>query len=436
MRSGFSFDVVTRLDGTSARAGVLRTPHGNVQTPVFCPVGTVAAVKTLDASDLEAAGVSMILANTYHLTLRPGADRIQQFGGLHAFMAWPGPIFTDSGGFQAFSLGFAKEHGVGKIGGVFPGEEKMNTPGNAGARCAASRAIRSAARTCDLGRMAHIDEDGVTFRSHLDGSLHCFTPENSMSIQQKLGADIVVAFDECTSPLSDHDYTRDAMARTHRWAARCIKVHGPDRPQALLGVIQGGAFEDLRRESTRCIASMPFDGFAIGGSLGKRKADMHAVLDWTVPGLPEGAFRHLLGIGDVDDLFECVQRGIDSFDCVIPTRLARHGTVLVEPDSPSPITEPSAAEKGSRRRFRLNIHNARFADDGAPLDEKCDCPACRRYSRAYIRHLFVAKEILGIRLASLHNVWFIQRLVRRIRKSILEGTFLALKEEWLGSAAC
>ncbi len=374
-----------------------------METPVYCPVGTVASVKALDCSELEAAGAQMILANTYHLMLRPGADRVARLGGLHHFMAWPHPTFTDSGGFQAFSLGFAKEHGVGKIGGVFTGP-------------AAPVPRRE---TNELGRMATIDENGVTFRSHIDCSTHRLTPEISIGLQQKLGADIIVAFDECTSPLSDHEYTRRAMERTHRWAERCLAAHPVRVPQALLGIVQGGAYEDLRRKSTQVIASMPFDGIAIGGSLGKTKTDMHHVLEWTIPELPDAKFRHLLGIGDVDDLFECVERGVDSFDCVIPTRFARHGTAFVRP------------QFATKRRFRINLRNATWAEDSRPIEPDCGCPACVRYSRAYIHHLFVAEEILGFRLATIHNIWFMQRLMEEIRQSIREGTFRTLKQTWL-----
>ena len=407
MRDGFSFEVETRLEGTWARTGVLRTPHGEVRTPVYCPVGTAATVKALDGDELEAAGAQMLLANTYHLLLRPGPERVRALGGLHDFMSWRRPLFTDSGGFQAFSLGYAKEHGVGKIGSIFPGSEqpRPSTYGGPGV---------------EYTRMARIDEDGVTFRSHLDGSSHRLNPEISIGIQQKLGADIIVAFDECTSPLSDHAYTQRAMERTHRWAARCIAAHGPEHHQALLGIVQGGAYEDLRRVSTEVIASMPFDGFAVGGSLGKDKSEMHQVLEWTIPGLPDGRFRHLLGIGDVDDLFECVARGIDSFDCVIPTRFARHGTIFVGP------------EHATKRRFRININNAQYGADQRPIEPGCACPACRRYTRAYIHHLFRAGELLGIRLATVHNVWFMQRLMEQIRAAIIDGTFVAMKQAWLG----
>jgi queuine tRNA-ribosyltransferase/7-cyano-7-deazaguanine tRNA-ribosyltransferase len=420
MREGFSFSIEARDPRSRARAGRLQTPHGEVLTPVFCPVGTVATVKTLAPEDLEAAGATLVLANTYHLLLRPGPDLIDRLGGLHGFTTWQRPMMTDSGGFQAFSLGFAREHGVGKIGGgsIFPDDPNTGagTPGTTAPKPKPG---------ADLGRLAKIDEEGVTFKSFVDGTRHRLTPETSIGIQHKLGADFIVAFDECTSPMSDHDYTRRAMERTHRWAQRCLDYHAKaaTRNQALLGIVQGGAYDDLRDESTRFIASLPFDGFCVGGSLGKTKQDMHHVLDLTVPGLPDLAPRHLLGIGDIDDLFEATERGIDSFDCVIPTRFARHGTCFVSP----PLGEP-------RNRFRLSIWNARYHEDRGPIDPLCDCPVCKRFSRAYLRHLFQANELLGPRLASLHNIWFTQSLMRKIRQSIIDGSFAALKRAWLGVA--
>ncbi|MBM3461703.1 MAG: tRNA guanosine(34) transglycosylase Tgt [Armatimonadetes bacterium] len=408
MRAGFSFEVLAVDSATSARVGLLRTPHGDVETPVFCPVGTAATVKSVSVDELEATGATLCLANTYHLMLRPGADRMERLGGLHQFMQWPRPLMTDSGGFQAFSLGLAREHGVSKIGGVFPEEPSQ-----------AKKSGPTARKGTDKGKLATVDDDGVTFRSFIDGSMHRLNPEISIGLQQKLGADLIVAFDECTSPLSDHEYTREAMERTHRWAVRSLQAHPPDRPQALMGIVQGGAYEDLRRASTRYIASLPFDAFCVGGSLGKNKSEMHQVLDWSVPDLPTDRFRHLLGIGDVDDMFESVQRGIDSFDCVLPTRFARHGNLLLTP----PLGRPA-------NRFRLNVWNARHAEDPSPVDPSCGCPLCTRYSRAYLRHLFQAQELLGIRLASVHNLWFMQDLMRKMRASIRTATFASLKAEW------
>lgn len=409
----FTFEVEKRLPGTRARAGRLHTPHGVVETPAFLPVGTLATIKSLTPDELVSLGAQAILANTYHLWIRPGEDLIARFGGLHRFMHWPGPIMTDSGGFQAFSLGFAIEHGVGKIGGVFPGE----TP--------EVRGGRPSPRGSE--KLATIDEDGVTFRSHLDGTLLKLTPEKSIQIQRQLGADLILAFDECTSPMSSYEYTREAMERTHRWAVRSLEEHqrAPflhGYPQGLYGIIQGGEYRDLRARAIEFMAGRPFQGFAIGGSLGKTKRDMHNVLDWTIPGLPDDRARHLLGIGEFDDLFEGVERGVDTFDCVIPTRLARTAQAYVYPENPS------------GRRWRINLRNARYREDAAPLEEACDCYTCSKYSRAYIRHLFLAEELLAYRLVSLHNVHFIVKLSRAIRDSVLDGTFPALKARWLGNA--
>ena len=390
--TAFAFRIEARLPGTPARAGVVVTPHGEVHTPAFMPVGTLATVKGLTPDDLLDLGVEVVLANTYHLYLRPGPDLVADLGGLHGFMAWPGPIVTDSGGYQVFSLGFALEHGVGKIAKMFPGE--MAPP---------KQPVRR--------RLTRIDEDGVVFASHLDGSTHRLTPEKSVEIQEKLGADVILSFDECTSPLSPYEYTRQALERTHRWAIRCLDAkRRPD--QALFGVVQGGAFRDLREESARFVGSLPFSGIAVGGSLGKTKADMHQILEWTVPILPEDRPRHLLGIGEPEDLFECVERGVDLFDCVTPTRLGRHGVLHTS-------------------EGRLSIRNSAFRADPRPPEPGCQCYTCRRFSLAYLRHLFVAEELLGYRLATVHNLHFIVSLVRSIRQSLLDGAFPQLKAAFL-----
>jgi queuine tRNA-ribosyltransferase len=386
------FDVLGQLG--AARVGRIETPHGTVDTPAFFPVGTQATVKTLTPDDVLAIGAQGILANTYHLFLRPGADLIEQLGGLHRFMAWPKTIMTDSGGYQAFSLGFALEHGVGKIAKMFPGA--MDAP---------ARPSRK--------KLARITEEGVEFASYLDGSRQMLTPESSIKIQQQLGADLILAFDECTSPLSDYDYTRAAMERTHRWAMRCLDAWTTTN-QGLYGIVQGGAYHDLRDQSARFIGGLPFFGMAIGGSLGRSKKDMHDVLEWTIPLLPAERPRHLLGIGEPEDLFECVERGIDTFDCVAPTRLARHGGLY------------SASG-------RINIRKATYREDLAPIEEGCTCYTCQNFSRAYLRHLFVADEILGYRLATIHNLHFILALMERIRRSIVDGTFLDLKHDFLAS---
>ena len=369
----------------TARSGVLHTPHGDVHTPVLCPVATQATVKSLDPEELRQVGAEVVLANAYHLYLRPGVDVVAHFGGLHRFMAWDGPMLTDSGGWQVFSLGFGIEHGVGKIAGIFPDEDQPRQR-----------------QRGQKPRLTKIDEDGVTFTSHIDGSTHRFTPEVSIAIQEKLGADLILAFDECTSPLHDERYTAQALERTHRWARRCVDARSRS-DQGLLGIVQGGRFENLRRESAGFIAGLGFDGFAIGGSLGRTKDDMRAILEWTNPLLPADRPRHLLGVGEPEDIFDAVERGIDSFDCVAPTRHARHG-LLYTPDG------------------RLMIHNARFSDDFTPLDADCGCYTCSNFTRAYLRHLFVSDELLGYRLATIHNLTFILGLVANIRAGIEDGS--------------
>jgi tRNA-guanine transglycosylase len=377
-----------------ARSGVLHTPHGDIRTPAFIPVGTQAAIKGVTPDELREAGADALLANTYHLFLRPGAELIAQLGGLHRFMAWDGPIFTDSGGYQVFSLGFGLEHGIGKQIGMFPDEP---TDGLGGPRKPGQRP-----------KLTRVDDDGVGFTSHIDGSRHRLTPASSIQIQEQLGADIILAFDEPTSPLHDERYTAQAMERTHRWAAQCLQSRTRS-DQALYGIVQGGAFANLRRASADVIGGLPFDGFAIGGSLGRTKRDMDHVLAWSVPSLPESAPRHMLGIGEPDDLFTCVKRGIDTFDCVAPTRHARHGVLY------------TAAG-------RMNIVAAKFRDDDRPVEAGCACYTCRDFSRAYLCHLFRARELLAYTLASIHNLHAILGLMESIRGAIADGNLSALEE--------
>ena len=361
----FTFELIKRDSQTTGRVGVMRTPHGEIPTPVFAPVGTQATVKTLSPHELADLGATLILANTYHLYLRPGAEIVAELGGLHRFMGWPGPILTDSGGFQVFSLQ-------------------------------------------DLRR---VGDEGVLFRSHLDGSEHFFSPEKVIQIQELLGADIILALDECPDPF-DRDYNAAALQRTHRWAERCLAAH-TRRDQALFGIVQGGIFPDLRRESARFLASLNFPGYAIGGlSVGESKETMNEMLNITVPLLPEDKPRHLLGVGSPEDLFEGVARGIDIFDCALPTRLARNGTVLT-------------------RKGRLNLRNAEFARDARPIEEGCGCYTCQHFSRAYLRHLIKAGEILGLRLSSLHNVYFMVHLMAEIRQSLQDGSFASQREKFL-----
>lgn len=363
----FSFTLLTEDAHTHARAGVIHTPHGDIPTPVFAPVGTQATVKTLTPADLQELGATLILSNTYHLYLRPGADLVAEFGGLHYFMKWPGPILTDSGGFQIFSL-----EGLRKI-----------------------------------------DEEGVTFRSHIDGSYHRFTPEKAIEIQEKLGADIIMAFDECPPP-QDYNYNVAALNRTHRWAERC-KVAQTRADQALYGIVQGGVFADLRTQSAEFLAGLDFRGYAIGGlSVGETKAEMHAMLDILHPLLPRHKPRYLMGVGSPEDLFEGVARGVDQFDCVLPTRIARHGAVFTP-------------------QGRVSLRNARFAKDPNPIQPDCQCYTCRTFSLAYLRHLLIAEEILALRLTTLHNLHFMIETMRRIRQSILEGTFVEYKDKFLST---
>jgi len=363
----FGFELLKRDPHSQARVGVIHTPHGQIPTPVFAPVGTQATVKAVSPQELRELGTSLILANTYHLYLRPGPDIIADLGGLHRFMGWDGPLMTDSGGFQVFSL----------------------------------------------AHLRAVDMTGVTFRSHLDGSEHLFTPEKVIEIQEKLGADIILCLDECPEPL-DYDYNVQALERTHNWAERCKRAH-TRHDQALFGIVQGGTFADLRRKSAEFIVSLDFPGYAIGGlSVGEPKELMHEMLEVTVPLLPEDKPRHLLGVGSPEDIFEGVARGIDIFDCALPTRIARNGALFI-------------------RTGRLNIRNARYADDPSPIEEGCDCYTCRHFSRAYLRHLILANEILGLRLTTLHNLHFMLNLMREIREAILAGTFAALKEKFLAN---
>jgi queuine tRNA-ribosyltransferase len=359
----FEFEILASQG--SARAGVFHTQHGDLETPVFAPVGTQATVKTLTPAQLEELGASLVLANTYHLYLRPGDELVAKLGGLHEFMQWPRPMLTDSGGFQVFSLAQTRK----------------------------------------------IDNDGVTFKSHIDGSTHHFTPEKSIQIQENLGADIIMAFDECSDP-NDHTYSRIAMERTHRWAERSLAARTRN-DQALFGIIQGGVNPDLRVASTQFITSLPFQGIAIGGlSVGETKVEMHATLDLISPLLVKNKPRYLMGVGTPEDLINGIARGIDIFDCVLPTRLARHNAAF--------------SSEG-----RLNLMNLTFAQDKRPIDEACTCYTCRTFTRAYLRHLIVAKELLAGTLLSIHNLHALIQLVSDIRESIMDSSFESKIPSWL-----
>jgi queuine tRNA-ribosyltransferase len=397
MSHPISFTIEKKLKhphGTSlGRAGVLSTPHGEIKTPAFVAVGTKATVKSLTPEQVRELGAQVVLANTYHLYLEPGDERIAQAGGLHAFMHWSGPTMTDSGGFQAFSLGAAFGKGVSKVVQGDIGGESDDTQ--------------------DAGALAAVTEDGVTFKSFIDGSSHTFTPEKSMEIQHRIGADIMFAFDECTSPVASYEYQKQALERTHRWASRSLAYHQaqPARErQALYGIVQGGRHKDLREISAATIGAMDFDGFGIGGSF--EKEDLDTAVGWVNAKLPEGKPRHLLGIGEPADLFGAVEQGCDTFDCVAPTRIARNGGLYTASG-------------------RINILNARFRDDKGPIDEGCGCYTCTHYTRAYVAHLFHAKEMLASTLASIHNLYFIVHLVERMRQSIIDDTFYDFKEAFL-----
>jgi len=362
------FKVLQKDSCSAARLGRLETPHGRVDTPVFMPVGTQATVKTMTPEEVYDIGGRIILSNTYHLYLRPGESLIREAGGLHRFMNWHGPILTDSGGFQVFSL----------------------------------------------GPLRTVTEEGVTFRSHIDGSKHFISPEKAMDIQMALGSDIAMAFDECAPYPCSREEALSAVERTSRWAARCKEFHSHEY-QVVFGIVQGGVFRDLRERSARELVELDFPGYGIGGlSVGEPKSLMYEVLEYTVPLLPDNKPRYLMGVGSPDCLLEAVTRGVDMFDCVLPTRIARNGTVFTH-------------------QGKLVVRNAAYAADFSPLDPDCDCYACRNYTRAYIRHLIKANEILGIRLTTIHNLYFLAKLMENIRRAIKNNNLLEFKQNFLRS---
>ncbi len=365
----------------SARAGVLRLAHGEVRTPAFVPLASTGTVKTLHASEVAELGFEMVLGNTFHLFVQPGAEHVAEMGGLHEFMAWRRPIITDSGGYQVFSMGH----------GSVAEEIKRR-------------------RDQRASRILSIEEEGVRFRSYLDGAERFMGPETSMEVQAALGSDIALAFDECTPFHVEKDYTRSSMERTHRWLDRCVAWHGEHAPagQLLYGIVQGGVYEDLRAESASYVAEAPLGGVAVGGSLGQEKEEMHEVVGWTLRHLPDERPRHLLGIGDVDDIVHAVAAGIDSFDCATPTRLARHGTAL----TPDPAV-----------RWRLDLAKSASRGSREPIDERCPCPACREHTRGYLHYLLRAGELTGARLITLHNLTFMAELMRGIREAIAAGDY-------------
>ncbi len=407
----FKFKIEKKLKDSLGRVGVFSTPHGDILTPSFVVVGTKATVKSVLPEDLLENNIQVVLANTYHLYLQPGDDLIKKAGGLHDFMNWRGPMMTDSGGFQVFSLGVAYGKELSKV-------VSINDP---------SLLIPERSSADDgVPRLATVGNDGVSFRSHIDGSLHYITPEKSIEIQHNLGADIIFAFDECTSPVENLKYQEEALFRTHAWAKRSLKKHLDlekekldkmelTKPQALFGIVQGGRNEELRKKSAEEISGMQiegmgFDGFGIGGSFAKE--DMSQAVRWVNEVLPEDKPRHLLGIGEPEDLFMGVENGVDLFDCVGPTRIARNGSIFT-------------------RFGKINILNEKFKNDFGPIEKDCNCTTCKNYTRAYLSHLFRAKEMLGATLATIHNVYFINKLVWDMRQAILEDRFIEFKNTFL-----
>lgn len=363
----FQFELLKESTQTRARRGRITTDHGVIETPIFMPVGTQATVKTMQPDELKDLGAQIILNNTYHLYLRPGLEVLEAVGGSHKFMQWDRPILTDSGGFQVFSLSERRK----------------------------------------------ITEEGVEFRSHIDGSRHFISPEKAMEIQHVIGSDIMMAFDECAPYPATYDYVKDSMERTTRWAKRCLEAHRNREGQALFGIVQGGMYRDLREKSAKDLVALDFPGYAVGGlSVGEPRHIMRRVLSDVEPFLPKHKPRYLMGVGTPDYLFDAVERGIDMADCVLPTRIARNGTLMTS-------------------RGRLVVKNAIFAKDFSPPDPECDCPVCQTYTRAYLRHLFQTDEILGLRLATIHNLYFLLHLMERMRKSIEEDVFLEFKEDFM-----
>ncbi len=397
MSKPIKFEIEKEIPGALGRAGIIETPHGVIETPAFVSVGTKATVKALTPEQIKETGAQVVLANTYHLYLEPGDERVKKFGGLQKFMNWYGPTMTDSGGFQVFSLGAAYGKELSKVVSITDPSQMI-----------AERSLDN-----EAPRLAKIGADGVSFRSHHDGTLHYITPEKSIEIQHNLGADIIFAFDECTSPTEDFRYQEEALERTHRWAERSLEYH-QDKPnhetQALFGIVQGGREESLRKRSAEFIGNLDFDGYGIGGSFAKE--DMETAVKWVNEILPKEKPRHLLGIGEPEDLFMGVENGVDLFDCVAPTRNGRGGTLYTA--------------KG-----KINIRNAEFREDLGPVDSDCGCSVCKNYSRAYLCHLYRSHEMLGGTLGSIHNLYFIINLVKKMREGILKGNFKEFKEEFL-----
>lgn len=403
--SPVTFEVIKKHTGSLARAGVIHTPHGDIPTPAFVVVGTKGTVKGVRPEELlEIVGAEVALANTYHLFLQPGSELVKKAGGLNQFSAWPLPTMTDSGGFQVFSLGAAFGKGVSKFA---KDAEKAEAEASQQGLNVYSKELAT-----EHGKLCVIDEEGVTFTSHIDGSMHRFTPERSIDIQHQIGADVIIAFDECTSPTAEREYQEEAMHRTHRWAKRSILAHKQNyqalKQQGIYGVVQGGRHLDLRQESAKTLAAMEFDGYGIGGSFSK--ADLGESLRVVNEILPEDKPRHLLGIGEPEDILEGVMMGCDTFDCVAPTRLGRTGTIYVDTGEKNDLDLPIIT--------KINLLNNQFTNDLSPLDVS-ESPLNNQYTKAYLAHLFRAKEMLGPHLASLHNLWTIVNYTKRVRELVL-----------------
>lgn len=401
--SQIKFEIIKKDKKTKVRAGIISTPHGSIETPIFIPVGTNSSVKSVNPRDLKEMGAQIILANTYHLHLRPGEDLIKKFGGLSKWMSWGGPTMTDSGGFQVFSLGIAMEHNVGKL---LREEDKTSV-----------RAVICPLSSDTPVRLNKITKEGVYFQSHIDGSKQFISPEISMNIQEKLGADLIVAFDDLESPKHNYEETLKSLELTENWLLRSKRAH-KNSSQLLYGVTHGGIYKDLRIRSAK-FNDQHFDAIALGGAH-KNKKSMHEIVEWTICNISENKPRHMLGIGEVDDLFELIERGIDTFDCVIPTRIGRTGFFFVSPK-----------EGNLKNRFRKDINKPQFRTDPKPLDSNCSCYTCQNFTRAYIHHLFRSRELLSYSLISSHNVHFLVNLTKQIRCTILEDSFQKLKKSWL-----
>jgi len=377
------FKVLKKSKLSKARLGVIKTAHGEVETPALVPVGTQAVIKTLTSEEVVQTKTQILISNTYHLHHRPGEEVVAKAGGLHKFMNWRRPLMTDSGGFQVFSLGFGRDFQVGKVLKYFPGRHTTVINKN------------------DVSRFVRITDSGVTFRAP-NGSEEFLGPEESMEIQEKLGADIIFAFDECTAPLVSYEYAKKALERTHRWAKICAKIHPLGSKQALFGIIQGSRFKDLREESAKFINSLGFKGFGIGGDLGKDKAEMRKIINWATSHLDEAKPRHLLGIGYLEDIESVVKLGIDLFDCTVPTHYARRGIAFVSGG-------------------KLDMNKSVFMKDQKPLDKNCSCFVCMNYKRNYLAHLIRAGEITGMKLLTFHNLYFFNTFVEKVREKIKKG---------------